>query len=419
MTDFIQKNRKINILSWLVIIMGFVSINRLDQYTSWIVSFAFYYLCFILKSPKAYTNNKLLTVYLIYLSIEIIRGIFIADGYWEYKNLITGALALLMPSMLLIFESPYISGAILNRWFKIGLPLYIVALLLDLALGASHLYLGFVLVWGCFIPIITNKKYKIIFLFLLLLMITGALDDRAQAIKATLALIFTCLLYFKVFLKNWVLKTITIFFFLCPAILIFLGIIGKYNFFEEGITPIVNLIGVSSDKSDIAQADTRTFIYVDVIKSSMDNNYIFLGNTPARGNRSSIYDLNIIDVSLDVTKKGERHYNELCHLNVYTWIGLIGLVFYSLFYIRAAYLAVFKSKSLYMQILGCFIAFKWMFGWIEDINLFNIQNISIWMAIAICSSSHFLQMSNKQFKYWLNNLFNQHYKYKQHKLIKN
>ena len=103
-SNLVQK--KITILCWLVILIGFVSINRLDQYTSWIISFAFYYFCVTLKLPNNKSEDKLLFIYLIYLLFEVIRGAIIADGYWEYKNLVTGTLALSMPTMLLIFKNP-------------------------------------------------------------------------------------------------------------------------------------------------------------------------------------------------------------------------------------------------------------------------------------------------------------------------
>lgn len=80
-SNLVQK--KITILCWLVILIGFVSINRLDQYTSWIISFAFYYFCVTLKLPNNKSEDKLLFIYLIYLLFEVIRGAIIADGYWE------------------------------------------------------------------------------------------------------------------------------------------------------------------------------------------------------------------------------------------------------------------------------------------------------------------------------------------------
>ncbi len=159
-----------------------------------------------------------------------------------------------------------------------------------------------------------------------------------------------------------------------PPLLLYYGITGKYNFFEEGLSPIIELIGISEKDSGSAQADTRTFIYVDVLNSSIQGDYIILGNSPARGNRSSVYELNIIDSSLDVTKKGERHYNEVCHPNVYTWMGIIGLLLYSLFYLRASFKSIFNGKNIYIQILGCFVAFKWLFDGLK-IPIFSISRI--------------------------------------------
>ena len=33
---------------------------------------------------------------------------------------------------------------------------------------------------------------------------------------------------------------------------------------------------------------------------------------------------------------------------------------------RASYLAITKSKNIFIPIIGIYIAFRWMFAWIED-----------------------------------------------------
>lgn len=154
---------------------------------------------------------------------------------------------------------------------------------------------------------------------------------------------------------------------------------------------------------DDLSADTRTFIYIEVIKSALQHNYVIGGRTPARGNDSMAFGaLNAEELK---TGKYERHSNELCHTNIFTWLGLIGVVLYSLIYLRSSYLAVYKSNNIYIKFLGCFIAFRWAYGWIEDINRFDIANISLWMMIAMGLSVQFRNMNNKEFANFIKKIF--------------
>ena len=54
----------------------------------------------------------------------------------------------------------------------------------------------------------------------------------------------------------------------------------------------------------------------------------------------------------------------------------------------------------YIKFLGVFVAFRWALGWIEDINLFFIQSIILWMLIAMCMSEKFRKMSDAEFRMW-------------------
>jgi len=140
-----------------------------------------------------------------------------------------------------------------------------------------------------------------------------------------------------------------------------------------------------------------------VINSAIEHNYVLFGRTPARGNDSASFgaytaeDLN--------TGKYERHSNEVCHPNVFTWLGLVGMVMYSLLYMRSSWLAVYRSRNIYVKLVGVYIAFRWLYGWIEDWNAFDIANLSLWMLMAIGFSTEFRSMSNAEFKRWVRSVF--------------
>jgi hypothetical protein len=58
-----------------------------------------------------------------------------------------------------------------------------------------------------------------------------------------------------------------------------------------------------------------------------------------------------------------------------------------------------------MKLMGVYIAFRFAYGWVEDINRFDIMNISLWMIIGMGFSEQFRKMNNLQFKLWVKSIF--------------
>lgn len=396
-------------------VQQWLKISVSSTFISWIINFAVILpVTFFFKTKKSSLRNhyikstdiSIITIYLGWLIINSIRGAFIAENYWEWKQLITGLQSLSLPIFVFVFTVPLIVHKVLNIWFKYALVIFLF-ILPFLGTDAYHFYLGPVFVIGCFIPIVP-KKWKIILGILLLTMLIINLGARSQVIKSVIVILVAAGIYFKSIIHNKLLKIVHWACYIGPIILLTLGLTGTFNIFEDLSSNqgkyvekrVVNGQLVEEDLS----ADTRTFIYVEVIESALRHNYVIWGRTPARGNDSMAF--GAFSAEELKTGKYERHVNELCHTNVFTWLGLIGVILYSLIYLRSSYLAVYKSNNIYIKFLGCFIAFRWAYGWIEDFNRFDIMNISLWMMIAMGMSIQFRSMNNKQFRLWVNNIFN-------------
>jgi hypothetical protein len=147
-------------------------------------------------------------------------------------------------------------------------------------------------------------------------------------------------------------------------------------------------------------ADTRTFLYYEVLSSSIKLNSWLFGRSPARGNISDSFG------ESDMNKRNERLANEVSILNYFTWLGLIGVILIFIIFYRASYLAVNYSNNIYIKIVGIFIAFRWSYGWVEDINNFYIQYLYLWLFIGFCFSRNFRQMSNIEIQNWVHDIFN-------------
>lgn len=360
----------------------------------------------LLQYRKVGSYYKFIDAFFFWLLISIIRGVFIAENYWEWKQLIIGTFSLSLPLFVYAFDKPDVVSCVLRYWFKYAIPLFLLFIFI-LSNGTYHFYLGPIFVIGCFIPIIP-KKWKFIIGGLLVIMLFINLGARSQVIKSAVVLLVTLGVYLRRFISVKILKFLHASCYLLPIILLYLGISGTFNIFQdlssnEGKYIEKKIVNGQIQEDDLS-ADTRTFIYVEVIESALRHNYVIWGRTPARGNDSASF--GSYNAEKLKTGKYERHFNELCHTNIFTWLGLIGVILYSFIYFRSSYLAVYKSNNIYVKYLGCFIAFRWAYGWIEDFNQFDIMNISLWMMIAMGISFRFRSLSNKQFKLWLNSIFN-------------
>lgn len=394
-------------------VQQWLSIPISTTFISWGIDFCITFIILFFKSKFNSQINKgisrfdrkLVTVYLLWMLFNIIRGVFIAENYWEWKQLIGGGLSLSLPIFVYVFLMPLITTCVLRYWFKYALFIFII-ILPFLGTDAYHFYLGPIFLLGCFIPVLP-KQWKIIIGGLLVIMLFIDWGARSQLIKSAVVLLVALGIYYRHWISINILKTVHWICYAAPIILLILGISGTFNIFEdlasnEGKYVERKIVDGKVIAEDLS-ADTRTFLYQEVITSALKHHYVIWGRTPARGNDSKIFGKFTADELK--TGKFERHFNEVCHINVFTWSGLVGIILYSLIYLRSSYLAVYKSNNIYIKYLGCFIAFRWAYGWVEDINRFDIANIALWMMIAMGISIRFRSMNNREFSCWMRTIF--------------
>lgn len=376
------------------------------------------------RSGVSFKNKIYLptTIFLIIAMTGIVRGAFVVENYWETKTLVHDSFILLLPICVYAFFKPPVIQKTLNTWFKYALIPYLVFFFW--VLETSQFYLAPIYFAGMFIPIIPKKKWKIIILlFLVGLLLYHYQDNRSQAIKAAVAFAFSIACIFHKWIPKILIRVAHAALFVVPCYIIYLGLTGEFNIFEE-----MNENYSGNDKielevtdeegykyqveADVAD-DTRTFIYEEVILSALYNDYAIWGRTPARGNDTYFF----YDKAMDLAGvknvdniKNERSMNELCFLNIFTWLGLVGMVAYILIFLHASILAIYKSNSFYMKLIGLYIAFNFAYGWIENTTNFDIINFVYWMAISMALSPEFRKMSDDEFKKWFADIFDINYK---------
>lgn len=363
-----------------------------------------------------YSDNDYIyvTFYLKWTYILSIVGFIIADNYIEYRQILVGTISLLVPILGWLFCRPIIALRLLSIWYKYAWIPFLV--LFYLQLGFTQFYLQPILVLVCIFPLFKKRTAIAILLLGILLATKDIEEERAPFIKATVAMLTGIAVFFRYSLSNQIIRFGRVFCFLCSIIAFVFVFADAYNVFV-GKAEASDVV-YSNKEREMVSKDTRSLLYIDVVNSAINNKYFIWGRTPARG-----FDITYSGVLFDFDKtisynKDERHKNEMVLSNIFTWEGLIGLILFSLIYIRGSYLAVYKSRNKIIPILGCFIAWRWSWGWVEDTNNFLITDIDLWALMAICYSSYFRKMSDHDFIIWARGLLSKKYRvyFKQLKL---
>jgi hypothetical protein len=224
------------------------------------------------------------------------------------------------------------------------------------------------------------------------------LEFEARAPFAKFALSIGCMfaLDFFQFINNKILKTGLLVGFALPVIMFYLAVSGIFDVlnFKEYLDPYEITSSSSGEEVNLA-ADTRSFIYAEVLGSAVENDYVIQGRSFARGN-DSYYALDLYD---GINLK-ERFMNEVSLLNIFTWEGLIGVILYSLIYIFATVNAINKSRNKYLKVMAVSLSFIWAFSWVEIINTFDMCYVTFLIMLGMCMSPVLLDMKDYEFERW-------------------
>lgn len=411
-----KRNSKIVfVISFLVLLVSFKSSNQWSDFPIgndffwWLVQIVFFVLIF--KLNRSFSNRSieknyfLIKLYVLWNIICMVRGAFVAENYWEWKLLIATSLFLLLPLLAYSATNTTSIQIIVKTWFKYGLFIYLLfsPFIWGDGVGKFLIPITFLLL---FFPIL-NWKWKIIAVSVSVFVIIFDITARSNVLKFAVPFLIGNLYYFRNILSVKIINLSRLLLLCLPFVFFFLAVSGIFNIFKmedyfgEKNTQTTSRTGEISEQS--LTADSRTLLYVEVLESALRNDYVIWGRTPARGNDSSLFG-EFIKLSLN-TEKMERFENEVSILNIFTWLGLVGVVLYFLIFIRATYLAINKSNSIFMKLIGLNIAFRWAYGWVEDFSNFDLSNIFLWIMIGMCFSESFRKMTDKEIRMWVQGIF--------------
>ena len=412
-------NKYLKSIPFLLPIVAFIgerqtcTIQYISLTASLAITLYFYYL--IYKNRKEANiipdYKKIMNLYLLYVIFTFIRGFWVIE-FWtdDTRSLVNGTLLMLMPIIIWYFSNPDKFSQLLSFWSKKWIvPSIIIMLLFFVKEGYAHLLAPayFLILFYKELP----KKYRRCVWIILAMVIYGGLSARSNVLRFAIVVLLSYLFIVKQIFRN--LKRISwSFFAILPIVLLLLGTLGIYNPFEA-LSNNANLninFAEAQDKTGTviqkANEDTRTFIYEGVLATSLKNDSWLIGRPFVRGYEvDQLFGVEAYQIIFERTGRMERISCEVGILNPFTWMGLIGLLLYSLMILAPSWYGVFRGRNKYVQCVGIILAFRFMFSFIEEMQTFGWNTITLWLMVAMCISPKFLKMSNNEMKIWIYSTF--------------
>lgn len=353
------------------------------------------YLAQVAMKAGLFTKDlRLLGLYITFNVICCLRGAVLADDYWEWKALIDHAMALSLPLVGYACLNSKTIATMLRAYLTYALPLFpLIALLIPTDLYGFYLTGFVILLIGIkFLP----KRWRLISFSVALFVVLIDFGARSNVIRVVIPL---ALLVFELFPRRTrlrLLRVLALVLFLSPMVFLILGVSGKFNIFKLGELlrgPVVASASVDTSKS--IDADTRTFLYMEVYQTAERFDSWLLGRSPSKGTETTVF----ADIA-EVTGKAERATNEAGILNVFIWEGVVGVIFYAWVFGVASWRALYRSNSSFCVYLGVFVSFRWAYAWVEDPTNFSLNYAIIWILIGMCLSRSFRCMDDAQIRAW-------------------
>ena len=346
--------------------------------------------------------------YLFWNCFSFIHGLFIVETYWDVKGLVSNGMALMLPLVVFAFGQVRFTRLVIKAYIKYALPLFLFFMLI-IGTDAYGKYLGLISSILLYFSVL-KKKWQWIIGGVSCFVLMVDLGARSNVIRFGVAFLLSLVYYVRHLIPEKSIELARLFLMLIPLLLFYIGVIGVFNVFKmdeylEGKHTTMRVDSSGELVEDDLAADTRTFLYVDVLNTAKKYNTWLIGRSPARGNESDSFG------AADMNGRNERLRNEVGILNVFTWTGSIGVLLYFLVFWRASFLAINRSSNFYSKMLGLFVAFRWAYAWVEDINSFTLNYFLLWMMMGMCFSPAFRAMSDFEMKLWVRSIFETKYEY--------
>lgn len=336
------------------------------------------------------------SLWLLWLIINLIRGVILANDYLDYKFLFLISvpftfICLVYYTGTSIYFFRYNFLTFLKYFMLIGF------LLIPLTLISNpQLYSRLMIPIGVYILFIPylNIKWKTLITIVAITSILMVLDFRTNIIKTTISIFILLTFYLPFILRKWTLNIINKIFFIIPFLFILFSLNG-YNIFDEISNKNYEVKGNDNTKINMT-SDTRSFLYIEVLNTFESPLQLIFG-LGSSGSYKSIW---FYDTGGAID--GKRFRTEVNMLNILLYHGILGVIIFSILMYKISSIALNNSNNKLSQMLGLLIASRWFLSFIEEFTQFDLNFYFFWLVMGLISSNHFRELSDHQIKDFLN-----------------
>jgi len=320
-----------------------------------------------------------------------------------WKLVISNLLVTLFYIIILVSSNLAIVGNYWRLYWKFFFPLVLLSILFYKSPTLLD-YLPYSILMLFFILIPKKNRWLLIGICILYLIANEHRNDLIKIIVAASIGLFIS--YFYRFISRSGIRILHSALIVAPFIFLFLGVSGVFNILnmDDYIKGEYNQKRTTDDGKfeDVSlKNDTRTFIFENVFYTLNVNNQWILGRSPAfcdEGINNS-YGIN------ETTGLKGRYGNEVGIMDILLWYGLTGVVLYFLIFLRASYVAIYRSRNRFAKGVGLYVAFLWLMSFIWEKPMFETFYMMDLVMIGLCFSKKFRYMTNYEMNIWVKNIF--------------
>lgn len=368
-------------------------------------SLCFYTLLFLFWASwrflprEEFTGKKIMVFYFVYAAITYLRG-FTEIEYWaDWISLASSMVftSFLLPYMMFL-GSPDCCSKIFRSFIKFGIPLCVIGAIW-LSSDEQQNFAHNLVIVNMLVLLLPEMKWKWRLMIIAIAFFVSLYDLDRRSILVGYAVPFLLLFAWPFLRVNLMRKFVVSTMFVLPIVLLSLGLAGIFNIFEYmEKSSDLNISG--SDRGTMV--DSRTGIYEDVFKDLINNN-IWVSRGGNHKTYTSIVEISSNDVT-DLWRYGRKG-TESGMLNHFQYGGIWGALAYTLLFIGASWKACFSSRSRFMRLLGVYIAFKFLYSFIEESVVPNGLTFWLFLCLGICYNARFRNFTDIEIKKYFRQVF--------------
>ena len=348
-------------------------------------------------------EKKTVLIFFLYGAFTFARGLYDAKSFQDWTNLlsITVSIFFFLPLTIYLGAHKKFAGPFI-RILLIAIPMIFI---LTLGPDDAGPY-GFVKTLSATFPFLLmfpylNKNLKVFVVLILFLVVSYDITIRASLMYGFMITLCIFTYYFKSKEMLVLFKILRRAFLFLPLLFAFLGATGTFNVFNFGENyDSIELANEEKNQEQDLLVDSRTDIFNDVHTALLYQNRVLFGLGGVGKTKTFLTKDKVNQKYRKLYEEGRRG-TEARMLNYYQWGGIIGALLYLALFIKASYLAIYRSKNWYMITLGLFVSFGFIMSFLSDRVVNNLNSLTSFFMLGMCFNSELRAMNEREIKTYL------------------